>query len=246
MLAARKIQITAENSTYFQPVTGTRYFCYMLRSKAGSLQRELRNGKRVKYFRAMRRAALRRQVRKGLLSSRKLRSFDKAQEECIRLTTPSPENTPKSIDNPGGTPTPSPSPQATATPAVPTPVLTATSSPLPGTPTPTRTATSTSTPRTTPSTDGLVLYLSFNQGSGLQALDSSGNNNHGLVQGAVWNPDGKFGGALEFDGMNSEVVVTDSDSLDLTTAMTLEAWVRPTMNWFIWQPAMMETILNYM
>ena len=35
-------------------------------------------------------------------------------------------------------------------------------------------------------------------------------------------------GALSFDGTNSYVVIADSDSLDLTTGMTLEAWVSPT------------------
>ena len=39
---------------------------------------------------------------------------------------------------------------------------------------------------------------------------------------------GKYGGALTFDGVNDLVTVADAASLDLTTGMTLEAWVRPT------------------
>ena len=39
---------------------------------------------------------------------------------------------------------------------------------------------------------------------------------------------GRFGGALSFDGVNDLVTVLDANDLDLTTGMTLEAWVRPT------------------
>ncbi len=38
---------------------------------------------------------------------------------------------------------------------------------------------------------------------------------------------GKFNGALSFNGTNASVTVPDSATLDLTTGMTLEAWVRP-------------------
>ncbi len=38
---------------------------------------------------------------------------------------------------------------------------------------------------------------------------------------------GRFGRALSFDGINDWVTVADAASLDLTNAMTLEAWVNP-------------------
>jgi hypothetical protein len=38
---------------------------------------------------------------------------------------------------------------------------------------------------------------------------------------------GKFGNALEFDGVDDYVEVPDSDSLDITDAITVEAWVNP-------------------
>ena len=38
---------------------------------------------------------------------------------------------------------------------------------------------------------------------------------------------GKYGSALTFDGVNDWVTVADAADLDLTTGMTLEAWVRP-------------------
>ena len=49
----------------------------------------------------------------------------------------------------------------------------------------------------------------------------------GSVSGAVWTASGRFGSALSFDGVNDWVTVPDASSLDLTTGMTVEAWVRP-------------------
>jgi fibronectin type 3 domain-containing protein len=75
---------------------------------------------------------------------------------------------------------------------------------------------------------GLVLALGFDEGSGTSASDSSGTGNPGAISGATWTSSGKFGSALSFDGINDMVTVADSAPLDLTTGMTLEAWVRPT------------------
>jgi hypothetical protein len=74
---------------------------------------------------------------------------------------------------------------------------------------------------------GPVAAYSFNAGSGNTVADSSGNNNNGTRSGATWTTAGKYGGALSFDGVNDRINISDSNSLDLTTAMTLEAWVRP-------------------
>jgi hypothetical protein len=74
----------------------------------------------------------------------------------------------------------------------------------------------------------LVAAYNFNQGSGATLTDVSGNNNHGvLANGPVWTTAGKYGGALTFDGANDLVSINDGPSLDLTTGMTLEAWVKP-------------------
>ena len=73
---------------------------------------------------------------------------------------------------------------------------------------------------------GLVATYGFEEGGGLTARDGSGNNNNGTLNGATWVP-GRFGNGLSFDG-NDWVTVNDAGLLDLTTGMTLEAWVRPT------------------
>ena len=48
------------------------------------------------------------------------------------------------------------------------------------------------------------------------------------VGSASWITTGKFGNALSFNGSSARVTVGDAPSLDLTTGMTLEAWVFPT------------------
>jgi beta-lactam-binding protein with PASTA domain len=79
-----------------------------------------------------------------------------------------------------------------------------------------------------PGADALVAAYGFNEGIGASVTDSSGNAQHGTVAGATWSTAGKFGGALSFDGSGDMVTVNDSPLLDLTTGMTLQAWVRPT------------------
>ena len=59
------------------------------------------------------------------------------------------------------------------------------------------------------------------------AEDISGNKNHGEIKGDPQWVDGKIGKALEFDGVDDFVFVEDSDSLDITEALTLMAWVKP-------------------
>ncbi|NPD04685.1 PKD domain-containing protein [Nocardioides sp. zg-1308] len=76
---------------------------------------------------------------------------------------------------------------------------------------------------------GLVGGWSFDDGTGTTAADSSGRGNTGtLAGGPTWTAQGRYGGALVFDGVNDLVTVPDAASLDLTTGMTLSAWVRPT------------------
>ena len=71
---------------------------------------------------------------------------------------------------------------------------------------------------------GLVLWLKFDEGTGLKAYDLSQYRNHGTIHGATWTQ-GKFGKALSFDGVDDYVEVPDSASLDITDEITIEAWV---------------------
>ena len=77
-----------------------------------------------------------------------------------------------------------------------------------------------------PASTALVAALGLNEGSGLSVVDSSGRGNGGsLAGGALWSTSGRFGSAVSFDGVDDVVSVPDANSLDLTSGMTLEAWV---------------------
>lgn len=80
---------------------------------------------------------------------------------------------------------------------------------------------------TTANANGLVAAYSFDEASGTTVKDLSGNGNTGTLVNASWTTSGKYRGALSFNGTSSMVKVNDSASLDLTTGMTLEAWVCP-------------------
>jgi hypothetical protein len=84
-----------------------------------------------------------------------------------------------------------------------------------------------------PAQAGLVAAYSFNEGAGTSVTDFSGSGNVGTTSNTTWSTSGRYGGALSFNGTSSRVNIADSNSLDLTTGMTLEAWVRPTLttNW---------------
>jgi len=71
----------------------------------------------------------------------------------------------------------------------------------------------------------LVAAFGFNEGTGT-TVNSTVGGMTGTISGATWTT-GKYGGALSFDGVNDWVTVADSAGLDLTTGMTLEAWVQP-------------------
>lgn len=71
-----------------------------------------------------------------------------------------------------------------------------------------------------------VAAYSFDEGSGTTVSDSARNHN-GTISGATWAAVGKYGSALDFDGVDDLVSIADAADLDLTSAFTLEAWVRP-------------------
>lgn len=73
-----------------------------------------------------------------------------------------------------------------------------------------------------------VLWLKFDETSGMTASDSSGSGNNGTLSGgATWQPVGGMrAGALKFDGTNGLVTVPDAPNLDGTAAFTLAWWFR--------------------
>ena len=74
---------------------------------------------------------------------------------------------------------------------------------------------------------GLVGAWAFDEASGATAADQSGKGNNGTQTNATWISGGKFNNTLSFNGTNAWVTVPDAATLDLTTGMTVEAWVRP-------------------
>jgi Protein of unknown function (DUF4038)/Concanavalin A-like lectin/glucanases superfamily/Putative collagen-binding domain of a collagenase len=74
---------------------------------------------------------------------------------------------------------------------------------------------------------GPVAAFGFDEGGGATTTDSTSNRLVGTLSNATWTA-GKYGGALSFNGTNARVNVPHNAVLNLTTAMTLEAWVKPT------------------
>ena len=77
---------------------------------------------------------------------------------------------------------------------------------------------------TTPS-----IALAFSEGAGTVAADSSGNGNHAaLLNGPpAWTTRGHVGKGLVGDGVDDIVVLPVTETLNLTSAFTFEAWVSP-------------------
>jgi hypothetical protein len=75
----------------------------------------------------------------------------------------------------------------------------------------------------------LVGWWKFDEGSGAIVYDSARNNN-GTVYGTA-RTTGQINGALNFDGSNDYVEIPDNDnSLDITSQMTITAWIKPLDN----------------
>ena len=79
-----------------------------------------------------------------------------------------------------------------------------------------------------PGADALVAAYGFNEGAGTTTADLSGNQLTGTLTGATWSTNGRYGGAISFAGTAGWVTVSSSALLNLSTGMTVQAWVYPT------------------
>ena len=77
-----------------------------------------------------------------------------------------------------------------------------------------------------PVTIGLRLDIPMFEGSGAKVLDLSGKGNHGTITDAVWTRDEK-GVAMSFNGTSAYIDCGNDASLNITDAITIEAWVKP-------------------
>ncbi len=81
---------------------------------------------------------------------------------------------------------------------------------------------------------GLVLWLTFDEGTGTTTKDLSGNGNNGtLINNPQW-VEGKIGKALMFNNSGGRVEVPDNDLLsthavDSTQEQTIVVWIKPTI-----------------
>ena len=96
-----------------------------------------------------------------------------------------------------------------------------------------------------PPVPGLVAAYGFNEGTGTTVTDASGNGNNGTISGATWTTSGKYGNALVFNGTSALVTINNSASLQLGTAMTLEAWVNPSTVSSAWRDVIYKGNDNY-
>ncbi len=76
------------------------------------------------------------------------------------------------------------------------------------------------------------------RGRGRRSSDVSGNGNTGTLLGRRGRRQGRYGGALAFDGSSALVQVAGSASLGLSAAMTLSAWIRPAVAQWGWRTIM--------
>jgi hypothetical protein len=79
---------------------------------------------------------------------------------------------------------------------------------------------------------GLVAYYKCNDGSGTVLTDATGGSDGTLQNAPAWvASEIQFAGnALSFDGTDDVVNIADNTTLDITTAITLEAWVYASKN----------------
>jgi len=78
-----------------------------------------------------------------------------------------------------------------------------------------------------PNDANVKLLFHFEDGSGSHVTDTSGNGNNGWITGTPSWTEGRFGTGLEFNGLTNYILIFDHNSLDITDAITIEAYINP-------------------
>jgi hypothetical protein len=107
-------------------------------------------------------------------------------------------------------------------------------------------ATPTPISTTDPIVSGPVAWYKFDESSGTTAIDSSGLGNNGTLLGGASRTSGVSGSALSLDGSSGNVTVSDSNSLDLTSAFTISVWVNPTVTYADFKPILVKNYVYYL
>ena len=72
-----------------------------------------------------------------------------------------------------------------------------------------------------------IAHYKFNETSGTDVIDSSGNSNTGTNNGATVNQTGKINKAYSFDGSNDKVTISNSTSFDFSDEeYTISIWIK--------------------
>jgi len=69
--------------------------------------------------------------------------------------------------------------------------------------------------------------MKFDEGTGSSASDSSLYDNDGTITGATWTSSGIDDDALDYDGTDDVVTITNNPSLQIAGDLTLSFWIKP-------------------
>src|SRR6476469_5012354 len=75
-----------------------------------------------------------------------------------------------------------------------------------------------------------IAAYSFDEGEGETVEDLSGNEHTLAIEGGEWTDKGRYGGAIDFDNVESCLSTPSTPDLALTEEFTLAAWVKPELN----------------
>ena len=75
-------------------------------------------------------------------------------------------------------------------------------------------------------TNSPIAHWKLDEMTGTTAFDAEGTHNGTLENGPLWSTDGNLEGALDFDGVDDQVIIPHDDALSFSSAMTMSAWIK--------------------